>query len=171
MKKLILHTPRLIIRNLTPADIDDFLHYRSNPEVTKYQGFDVMNREQAAAFIEEHTNRVFGKAGEWIQYGIESKSTGKIIGDCAIQLHEDIRIASIGVTISLEYQQQGYAREVLTNIVAHLFEKENVHSIEETVDIENAASIRLLESTGFIRTGYNDSEKEYRYTFLKKPVW
>lgn len=51
MEKLILHTGRLLIRNLNLSDLSNFHAYRSNPEVTKYQGFDVFTMEQAESFI------------------------------------------------------------------------------------------------------------------------
>lgn len=39
--------------------------YRLNPDVTKYQGFDVMTIEQADEF---------GNADEWVQYGPENQA-------------------------------------------------------------------------------------------------
>jgi [ribosomal protein S5]-alanine N-acetyltransferase len=46
------------------SDLSDFYIYRSNPEVTKYQGFDVMTIEQAEKFIKDNSEKHFGKAGE-----------------------------------------------------------------------------------------------------------
>jgi len=98
---LNINTQRLNIRNLKLADLNDFHIYRSNPDVTKYQAFDVITIEQAEEFLKGQSDKEFGKAGEWVQYGIENKETGKIIGDCAIKLDQyDIRIAEIGITIS-----------------------------------------------------------------------
>ena len=72
MEILNLTTSRLKIRNLKSKDLSDFHFYRANPDVTKYQGFDVMTVEQASEFIEGQLDKEFGKAGEWVQYGIES---------------------------------------------------------------------------------------------------
>ena len=77
MQKLDIATERLQIRNLKPTDLADFHFYRSNPEVTKYQGFDVMTVEQAGEFIQAHKDRLFGQAGEWVQYGIENRMKKK----------------------------------------------------------------------------------------------
>src|SRR5215217_4924244 len=150
MDTLNITTPRLHIRTLKPDDLSAFHIYRSNPDVTKYQGFDVMTVEQAAAFIARQQDKQFGKAGEWIQYGIENKATGKIIGDCAIKLDEyDTRIAEIGITISHLEQQKGYAKETMLHLLAFLFDTKGIHRVAETVDAENTASIQLLKSTGF----------------------
>lgn len=174
--KLIVHTNRLLVRNLKPDDLPDFYHYRSNPEVTKYQGFDVFTPEQAAQFIREHADKEFGKPGEWVQYGIENKKTGKLIGDCAIKLDaHDTRLAEIGISISPEEQKKGYAKEVLLALAGFLFRREGFHRITETVDAENTASIQLLKSAGFRQEGHFIENiffkgkwgSEYQFAMLK----
>ncbi len=170
-------TKRLLIRNLYPTDLLDFYFYRSNPEVTQYQGFDVMTMEQAGDFISLNVESVFGKAGEWVQFGIENAKTQQLIGDCAIKFDaNDIRIAEIGITISHLEQQKGYAKEALTAIVKHLFENQSVLRIVEIVDTENIASVKMLESVGFKREGHFVENiffkgkwgSEYQYAMLKK---
>lgn len=177
MKELFIQTERLKIRNLTISDLIAFHNYRSNFEVTKYQGFDVMTIEQAKIFIEENSEKDFGKAGEWIQYGIENKETGKLIGDCAIKLDaDDKRIGEIGITISPDEQRKGYAGETLKAILKFLFSIEGFHRVTEIVDAENTASIKLLESLGFRREGHfieniffkDKWGSEYQYAMLKK---
>lgn len=155
MEVLNILTQRLRIRNLKLTDLNDFHIYRSNPDVTKYQGFDIMTIEQAEVFIEGQLDKKFGKAGEWVQYGIENKTTGKIIGDCAIRLNlYDIRIAEIGITVSHLEQRKGYAKEALLNILTFLFNSKNIHRVVEIVDTENIASINLLKSVGFRQEGH-----------------
>ena len=155
MQKLVINTNRLTIRNLKTSDLDDFYFYRSNPDVTKYQGFDVFNLEQSQAFIQEQKDKNFGRVGERVQYGIESKATNKIIGDCAIKLDEyDHRIAEIGITISHIEQQKGFATEVLQAILDFLFATADFHRVTETVDADNIASIGLLKKVGFKQEGH-----------------
>ncbi len=155
MEYLNIKTERLQIRNLKPGDLPDFHIYRSNPEITKYQGFDVMKVEEAETFISEQVDKQFGHPGEWVQYGIENISTGKIIGDCAIKLDAyDPRIAEIGITISHLEHQKGYAKEVMLGILSFLFDKKDLHRVVETVDAENIASIKLLESLNFRKEGH-----------------
>lgn len=155
MQKLVIDTERLQIRNLKTTDITDFHFYRSNPQITKYQGFDVYTTEQANEFIQGQLDKEFGKKGEWVQYGIENKKTKKIIGDCAIKLDQyDVRIAEIGITISHTEQKKGYAKETLVAILNFLFDIEGFHRVTETVDAENIASIELLKSVGFKQEGH-----------------
>lgn len=155
MKPLYLTTDRLTIRNLAPKDLNDFHCYRSNADVTKYQGFDVMTREQANAFIYQQTHKVFGNPGEWVQYAIVLCKADTLIGDCAIKLDgNDPRMAEVGITISHLHQQKGYAKEAMLRILKFLFEAQNLHRIVETVDAENTASIALMQSLGFRQEGH-----------------
>jgi ribosomal-protein-alanine N-acetyltransferase len=155
VQKLSVITGRLIIRNLVISDLDNFHQYRSNPVVTKYQGFDVMTKEACTVFINSQSEKEFGKPGQWIQYAIELKDTGKLIGDCAIKLDQyDVRLAEVGMTISDLHQKKGYAKEALTGILEWLFENQNIHRVTEIVDAENVASINLLKSLNFKQEGY-----------------
>lgn len=167
----------LIIRNLKPDDLEDFYTYRSNPEVTKYQGFDVMTIEEAVQFIHDQKDKQIGNPGEWVQYGIEHKETHQLIGDCAIRLElNDNRIAEIGITISHLHQRKGFAKEALTGILTFLFNTKNIHRVVETVDAENIASINLLERVGFRQEGHFIENiffkgkwgSEYQYAMLKR---
>lgn len=162
---------------MKPSDLEDFHIYRSNPEVTKYQGFDVMSMGQAEAFIAQQFDKKFGVAGQWVQYAIENKSTQRLIGDCAICLKaHDTRIAEVGITISHLEQKKGYAKECLKGIMHFLFEQQQIHRIEEIVDAENIASISLLESLHFRKEGHfieniffkGNWGSEYQYAMLKR---
>lgn len=155
METLLIHTNRLIIRNLKLSDLDNFHQYRSNSEVTKYQGFDVMTKEACDDFINSQSEKQFGKAGEWVQYAIENKETNQLIGDCAIKLDQyDIRLAEVGITISDLHQKNGYAKEALAGILDWLFETQHIHRVTEIVDVENLASIHLLKSLNFKQEGH-----------------
>lgn len=175
MEILNIQTKRLKIRYLKLSDLTDFHIYRSNPEVTEYQGFDVMTIEQAEEFIKDNSTKNFGKAGEWVQYGIENSETRQLIGDCAIK-QCDIRVAEIGITISHLEQKKGYAKEVLIGILTFLFDTKEIHRVVEIVDAENIASINLLKSTGFKQEGHFIENiffkgkwgSEFQYAMLKR---
>ena len=177
METINIQTTRLNIRHLKLSDLTDFHLYRSNPEVTKYQGFDVMTIEQAKQFINDNSTKHFGNAGEWVQYGIENIETRQLIGDCAIKLDQyDTRIAEIGITISNLEQKKGFAKEVLLGILTFLFDNKEIHRVVEIVDAENIASINLLKSTGFKQEGHFIENiffkgkwgSEFQYAMLKR---
>jgi ribosomal-protein-alanine N-acetyltransferase len=174
---MLFETSRLKIRNLTEADLEDFLAYRSDPEITKYQGFGTFTRIEALDFIKDQIDKSRGIPGEWVQYGIEKSADGHLAGDCAIRLREnDPRQAEIGITISAANQRNGYGKEVMLGLMLFLFRERNVHRIVETVDVENQASIALLNSCSFRREGHfieniffkGSWGSEYQFALLRK---
>ena len=177
MEKLYIKTSRLQIRNLKTTDLEDFFIYRSNPDVTKYQGFDVMSLEQADKFITAQQFKQFGKPGEWAQFAIEDVSLQKLVGDCAIKLDQyDIRIVEIGFTISHLHQRKGYAKEALLGIMQFLFDKKKIHRIVEIVNAENLPSINLIKNIGFRQEGHfienfffkGKWSSEFQFAMLKR---
>lgn len=176
MTNLPVKTQHLVIRNLCDSDLEAFHRYRSDPEITKYQGFETMSREAAEIFIQEQKNKTFGIPGEWVQYAIELFSKGELIGDCAIKLQEsDPGIAEIGITISGTEQQKGYGRETMDGLLHFLFRGNNIRRVVETVDVKNTASIALLENLSFRKEGHfidhvflkGEWCSEFQYAMLK----
>ena len=112
-----------------------------------------------------------------MEYAIQSKETGRLIGYCAIKLNgSDERIAEVGMTISHLHQQKGFAKEAFSGIMDFLFAVKNMHRIVETVDAENVASINLLESLKFRKEGHfieniffkGNWGSEFQYAMLKR---
>ncbi len=151
----ILETPNLILRKLIPGDVNDFLEYRSDPEVAKYQGFSTMTINEAEIFIEKQIPVEFKTPGVWFQYGIEQKSAKKIIGDGAIKFFEDdIRMAELGITFSRSQQNKGFAKETISNLISFLFLDKDFHRVMAIVDTENINAIKLLTSLHFRKEGF-----------------
>lgn len=177
MKSLHIQTSRLYIRPLGLSDLSDFHLYRSDPDVARYQGFDVMTMKQAETFISNNLKKRWGKAGEWVQYGIEKMETGQLIGDCAIRLdRNETRIAEIGMTIAPPEQKKGFAKECLKGILDFLFDTKDIHRVVAITDVENTGSITLLESVGFRREGHFTEHiffkgkwgSEFQYAMLRR---
>lgn len=61
--------------------------------------------------------------------------------------------AYIGYWIAPDYQQQGYASEAVSQLVAYGFGDLGLHRIAANVFSNNTASMRLLESIGFVEEG------------------
>lgn len=153
--RLTLESERLLLRNLAETDLDDFLSYRSLPEVAKYQSFHPYTKDKALSFISSQKDAEFGTPGEWLQLGIVLKNGNKLIGDCGIHILDSApHTAEIGCTLSPSYQSKGFAKEALTAVIKFLFEDAGIHRIAETTDAENISSIRLLESLGFRKEGH-----------------
>ena len=60
----------------------------------------------------------------------------------------------IGYILAPAKQGRGLMTEALEALLAYCFEELAVHRVEALIHPDNAASIRLLENTGFVREGY-----------------
>jgi RimJ/RimL family protein N-acetyltransferase len=155
LSPFILETPNLILRKLIPGDVNDFLEYRSDPEVARYQGYNTMILTEAKNFIEQQMPVEFKLPGEWFQYGIEQKSTKRIIGDGAIKFFkEEIRMVELGITLSRSQQNKGFAKEAMSHLLSFLFQDKDFHRVMAVVDAENLNAVRLLTSLHFRQEGF-----------------
>ncbi len=150
-----IESSRLLLRWLRTADLEDFLEYRSDPAVLRYQSMGPMTREEAARFIESQVHKALGMEGNYQQIGVECKSEGRLIGDCALKLQAgEPRIAEIGYTVNSRYQGRGYATEAVGALIGELFSDMDVRKVVALVDARNPASFRVLEKLGFTREGH-----------------
>ena len=158
-----LETERLILRNLRESDLEDFVEYRADPEVCKFQGVEPITREKAELYIEEQKDAEFGKTDARFQIAVELKSENKIIGDvCLITESSDARIVECGISFSSKYHGKGLAKEALLKLFSYLFEEKNVHRIFGITDVENANCIAMVENLNFRR------EAEFKQSFWDK---
>ena len=151
-----LETKRLILRRFTDADLEPFLAYRSDPQISRYQGWrEPYTREMATEFIQEMKARQPGEPGEWFQWAIELRQDGEMIGDCAFYLlSRDTRQAEIGVTLSQPYHGQGYAQEAVQRLLEYLFGELELHRVSANCDPENRPAWQTLERMGFRREAH-----------------
>ena len=147
-----IESSRLVLRALDPGDLSDFLAYRQDKDVCRYQSFDPYTEEQASSFLAAHNWVDFSIKGQWMQIAIEEKASGKLIGDCALRfLEQEHQIVEIGCTLNQHYQGQGFASEALRALIATLHGLHAFHKITATLDARNLAAVRLLNELGFQR--------------------
>jgi RimJ/RimL family protein N-acetyltransferase len=153
---LPLSGTRIILQEIQHSDIDDFLAYRQDPVICKFQGFSPMSREQCAAFIEEMTGLPTGIPGKWKQIGIWSIPDKKLVGDCAIIRKANApRIAEVGITLHRDFQGKGFAREAMEILIPNLFEQFDLHKILAGMDARNEGAINLIERLGFSKEAHH----------------
>jgi RimJ/RimL family protein N-acetyltransferase len=146
-----LETERLHLRRFRISDLEDLLSYRNDPVVARYQGWELpYTRESGSAFLLEMVSALPGEVGKWFQVAIELKSSKELIGDCAFHvMASDPRQAFIGITLARPYWRKGYGEEAACCLLDYLFSELYLHRIVAECDIENIASIKLLDRIGF----------------------
>ena len=150
-----LETTRLRLRHFMDADLAPFMAYRNDPEVARYQGWEVISESEARAFLQEQKEIQPGVQGQWFQIAVELKETGMLIGDCALKIEEhDERQAEIGYTLSRPYQGRRIASEAVSCVLEYAFVTLGLHRVIAITDCENVASVALLERLGLRREGH-----------------
>jgi GNAT superfamily N-acetyltransferase len=124
-----LTTQRLVLRRFRPQDLDAFVAYRSDPEIARYQGWEVpYRRGQAQQFLQELEAIDPDTPGEWFQFAISLRGADGLIGDCGAQVRtEDSRQAEIGFTLAPQHQGYGYATEAVRRLLHYLLIERGKH--------------------------------------------
>jgi RimJ/RimL family protein N-acetyltransferase len=151
-----LTSERLALRRFRPEDLDTFVAYRSDPEVARYQSWEVPYQlGQARQFLEELQVIHPDTPGEWFQFAVALRGTDRLIGDCAAHVDaDDPRQAEIGFTLAPEHQGHGYATEAVRRLLHYLLVERGKHRVSATCDARNTRSAALLERVGMRREGH-----------------
>ena len=151
-----LATARLCIRRFRAGDAEALRRYRNDPEVARFQGWDVpYTLAEAERFIESLASASPGQPGSWFQFAVALPPDQALIGDCALRtLPDDPHQAELGFSFATAFQQQGYASEALRSVLAYAFTILAMHRVFAIVDTRNLPAQRLLERLRFRREGH-----------------
>lgn len=134
---------------MRPSDVTTFATYRNHPDVARYQDWELpYTRDLAHQLIDDMDGITGPVPGEWVQLAVDDRS-GSLVGDLAVFVDTDVRLAIIGYTMSPAHQGRGYATEAAGALVDRLFDRLHVHRVAATLDPANVSSARVLERLGF----------------------
>jgi RimJ/RimL family protein N-acetyltransferase len=144
-------TDRLLVRQFTPADADDFFLFNSSPEVMKYIR-PVKTREESDEFLEENFNLYL----DGFPYGrmfVADKFTGCFVGTFSILYLDGEADYHIGYALMPSFWGMGYASELVRFGSAIFFERTNHTSLFAITQPENTASETVLLKNKFRLSG------------------
>ncbi len=150
---LPVHTARLTIRRVQPADLGDLLVVNGDDAVTRFLPYPTW---KSAADAQCWFDRMAAlqAAGGAAQYVIEHRELARVIGSCLLFRHEPASgRAEIGYVLGRAYWGQGLMLEAMRGFVGHAFGTLGLRRLEADVNPLNEASVRLLERLGFVREG------------------
>lgn len=154
----ILTTPRLLLRETTPKDVDAFLSIYSDPAITRYTEA-LYPREEEIAYTRDYIRNMYEFYGFGIWTVIE-RSTGVIIGRAGLTMREGYEDPELGYVIGTPWQNKGYATEALRAILTYAKEELGLDTLRALVKPDNKKSRHLLEKLGFSESLWNDSQNQ-----------
>lgn len=147
-------TQRLTIRAFHPDDAATLATYRNDPDVARFQDWDLpYTLDLARAAIAEDQDvgeRLVNGRGRQLALDLDRV----LIGDLYLGIDATGSVATIGYTLAAAHQGAGFASEAVGALIDRLFEAvPTLHRIRATLDPENVRSTRLLEGLGFRSEG------------------
>ena len=146
---IILETQRLLLRHLTPDDLEDLFAFYSDPDVIKYIPDAPRTREETREELEWFLNG-HPKSPELGLWATILKETDQFIGRCGlipwtIDGEHEVEVA---FALAKPYWGQGLATEVAQALVHYGFEHLSLSRLICVIDHDNQASINVATKTG-----------------------
>lgn len=144
-----IETPRLHLRRPVPADAERiFQTYAQDPEVTRYLEWvphtSVETTRKFVTFCQERWTKSVA-----FPYVITRKEDAKLLG--MIEVRPNGHRADFGYVLARSYWGSGLMPEAIAAIVKITFAHATIYRMAATCDVENRASARALEKSGFSR--------------------
>ncbi len=151
----MLKSEKVILRPVRRTDIEYFLTWFNDPEVTQYLSMYFPMTEMAEEkFIESLGTTYAGKDAMFVIEAIEH-DINKPIGCVSLDnIHPKDSHAVFGIAIGeKDYWSNGYGTEATSLIIKYGFEQLNLHRINSFAIAFNERSIRLHLRAGFKEEG------------------
>jgi RimJ/RimL family protein N-acetyltransferase len=154
-----IHTDRLRLRALGPADADAMFAYKSRADVCRYLPHPPLTHAQVVERMAgTHTRSTLDDEGQALFVGVELRESGELIGDLVLFWHSrEHRAGEIGYVLAPEHTGHGYATEAARELLRLGFDAERglgLHRITARLDPRNAASARVAERLGMRREAH-----------------
>ncbi len=153
----LLETERLILRAFRISDAPAVLALFSREAVTGHHNIATMHDIQSAeALVESRRSRFEQKAG--IYWALVDRALGDtVIGSCGCyHPHQALLSVEIGYELNPDYWRQGIMTEALTAMLNFCYGDRfffRLNRVQALTELENWASIGLLQKLGFQKEG------------------
>jgi len=143
----VLTTERLILREMTGADLDHIAALFGDEEVMRYYP-KPMTRDEAQAWVE--WNRRLYRSHGFGLWAMVLRDTGEFAGDCGLtpQYVDGIREIEVGYHVRTSLQGHGYATEAAAAARDFARDKLLLSRLIAIINPENVRSQRVAEKIG-----------------------
>jgi RimJ/RimL family protein N-acetyltransferase len=164
-----IRTGRFVLSKLTAEDGDKYYRLSNNPNVMKYVTGFALSRQESDKMLmgyvfENDLHTWFGK------YLIECKYSGELVGIAKLdQFGSEVEI---GYRVMEEFWGIGVATEIARSLIRFSLRTLRTSTVSAFVNVENHASIRVLEKVGMRKMERIEDidEIKYKYTYSLQTV-
>ncbi|KGA97868.1 hypothetical protein AJ85_20610 [Alkalihalobacillus alcalophilus ATCC 27647 = CGMCC 1.3604] len=147
MRKIVITTERLTLKEMNHDHVRDLLEIFSDPEAMTYYP-STKNIQETSEWVDWTISnyKKYG-VGLWI---VEDKKSGEFLGQCGIvpQEVEGSLVMEIGYLFARRAWGHGYATEAALACKHFGFEQMNLPKIVSLPDVKNIPSIKVAERIG-----------------------
>jgi ribosomal-protein-alanine N-acetyltransferase len=143
----ILETPRLILREFSPNDVEALARVLSDPETMRFY-LAPLDRAGVEEWIARNQRR-YAKEGHGL-WAMVLRTNGELIGDCGLTVQEVDATdeIEIGYHVRRDYWRQGLATEAARACRDYGFAHLPVDHLISLISPENLPSRRVAEKNG-----------------------
>ena len=140
------------LRALEPQDIDVMYGWENDTDLWRVSGtMAPFSRHSLMRFIEEQQYDIYASRQQRLVIEVDVDGEAMAVG--AIDLFDfdpqNLR-AGVGIVISAEYRQTGYAKDALRTLATYVKDVLHMHQLWCSIGADNDASIRLFRGAGFV---------------------
>lgn len=141
----LFETERLVVRSLHSKDQSNFTELLSDPNIINPIPQAPLSEVQIQSKFSENLNLKLSDL-QRTNYigGIFGKGNPEMIGLCLFLTNDD-NDKELGYRLRLKYWGKGYATETTNGMIDYYFNLGGVNKIAADVNIDNSASVRILE--------------------------
>jgi len=151
-----IETKRLNLTALKEEDQTSLFSIFSDPQVTYYDGGNVMKTQtQALHYIRAYKDPSSILSTHAIRFGIRLNGSGELIGTAGFQNWDRTSSkAEIGAILSRKYWSGGYGLEAAKAIIHYGFHHIKLHKIYAQTIEDNHSAVKRLEQLDFEKEGH-----------------
>jgi ribosomal-protein-alanine N-acetyltransferase len=144
---LPVRTARLTLREFVLGDLAAVHAYSSDSRVTRYLFFGPRDEESTAEYLQGILASQTEVPRTRFELAVEEIATSRVIGACDLSFVER-NVVDLGYMLGAAEWGKGYATEISLALVDAAFFDLRADRVISTVDVNNGASIRVLEKVG-----------------------
>ena len=133
---IYLETERLALRNLELSDAESISGYRNDEACRRYQRWEAFTLPDVEAYIEKFQSDVFLSDRQEQHFGIAQRNSLELVGELAY-FYKPGDCITLGITVAPRFQRNGYACEMLREVIRSVREKYPTLDIVALIDKEN----------------------------------